>query len=286
MARPPWCWPSSRTPPLTSAAAHPRARPRRRRRVLKARWDDRGSRPVYRGELEGNDGLGFPAGLHGRRSVDGRPTPLAAEALTQVRGTVQADILKEGRRRTRASSPSSRFGSWAMSKPTSLTGGPELLLGLHQRVPHRRSGRQPHHTAGPHPANGFTYVEYYLSRGMDINALGPNLSFFFSNGIDPEYAVIGRVARRIWAKAMDRSTAPTSAPKLKYHPNQWPVPARPGNRLQRHPHHAVQALYAIYDNCNSLHTPLTRPSPPRPSQCAPGHRHPAHHQPGVGPRQE
>lgn len=104
-------------------------------------------------------------------------------------------------------------------------------------------------------ANGFTYVEYYLSRGMDINAFGPNLSFFFSNGIDPEYAVIGRVARKIWAKAM----------KLKYGANERSQMLKYHIQTSGRSLHAqeidfndirttLQALYAIYDNCNSLHT--------------------------------
>jgi methylmalonyl-CoA mutase len=104
-------------------------------------------------------------------------------------------------------------------------------------------------------SNGFTYVEYYLSRGMDINKFGPNLSFFFSNGIDAEYAVIGRVARKIWAKAM----------KLKYGANERTQMLKYHIQTSGRSLHAqeidfndirtsLQALYAIYDNCNSLHT--------------------------------
>jgi methylmalonyl-CoA mutase len=104
-------------------------------------------------------------------------------------------------------------------------------------------------------SNGFTYVEYYVSRGMDINQFAPNLSFFFSNGIDPEYAVIGRVARRIWAKAM----------KLKYGANERSQMLKYHIQTSGRSLHAqeidfndirttLQALYAIYDNCNSLHT--------------------------------
>jgi len=104
-------------------------------------------------------------------------------------------------------------------------------------------------------ANGFTYVEYYISRGMDVNAFAPNLSFFFSNGIDPEYSVIGRVARRIWAKAM----------KSKYHANERSQMLKYHIQTSGRSLHAqeidfndirttLQALYAIYDNCNSLHT--------------------------------
>ncbi|MGK0407538.1 MAG: methylmalonyl-CoA mutase [Roseivirga sp.] len=104
-------------------------------------------------------------------------------------------------------------------------------------------------------ANGFTYVEYYLSRGMDINDFGPNLSFFFSNGVDPEYAVIGRTARRIWSKALDRRYgANTRAQMLKYH-IQTSGRSLHAQEIQFNDiRTTLQALYAIYDNCNSLHT--------------------------------
>jgi methylmalonyl-CoA mutase len=104
-------------------------------------------------------------------------------------------------------------------------------------------------------SNGFTYVEYYLSRGMDINKFGPNLSFFFSNGVDPEYAVIGRVARRIWAKAMKRryGTDDRTA-KLKYHIQTSGRSLHAQEIDFNDIRTTLQALYAIYDNCNSLHT--------------------------------
>ena len=104
-------------------------------------------------------------------------------------------------------------------------------------------------------ANGFTYVEYYLSRGMDIDKFGPNLSFFFSNGIDPEYAVIGRVARRIWAKAMrEKYGASTRAQMLKYHIQTSGRSLHAQEIDFNDIRTTLQALYAIYDNCNSLHT--------------------------------
>ena len=104
-------------------------------------------------------------------------------------------------------------------------------------------------------ANGFTYVEYYLSRGMDINKFGPNLSFFFSNGIDPEYAVIGRVARRIWAKAMKKKYgADKRAQMLKYHIQTSGRSLHAQEIDFNDIRTTLQALYAIYDNCNSLHT--------------------------------
>jgi len=104
-------------------------------------------------------------------------------------------------------------------------------------------------------ANGFTYVEYYLSRGMDINKFAPNLSFFFSNGIDPEYAVIGRVARRIWAKAMrEKYNADSRSQMLKYHIQTSGRSLHAQEIDFNDIRTTLQALYAIYDNCNSLHT--------------------------------
>ena len=104
-------------------------------------------------------------------------------------------------------------------------------------------------------ANGFTFVEYYLSRGMDINAFAPNLSFFFSNGVDPEYAVIGRVARRIWSKAMKyKYEANERSQKLKYHIQTSGRSLHAQEIDFNDIRTTLQALYAIYDNCNSLHT--------------------------------
>ncbi|MFK7952704.1 MAG: methylmalonyl-CoA mutase family protein, partial [Ekhidna sp.] len=104
-------------------------------------------------------------------------------------------------------------------------------------------------------ANGFTFVEYYLSRGMDINSFAPNLSFFFSNGVDPEYAVIGRVARRIWSKAMKlKYGANDRAQKLKYHIQTSGRSLHAQEIDFNDIRTTLQALYAIYDNCNSLHT--------------------------------
>ena len=104
-------------------------------------------------------------------------------------------------------------------------------------------------------SNGFTYVEYYSEQRMDINAFGPNLSFFFSNGIDPEYAVIGRVARRIWAKALKKKYgADSRAQKLKYHIQTSGRSLHAQEIDFNDIRTTLQALYAIYDNCNSLHT--------------------------------
>jgi methylmalonyl-CoA mutase len=104
-------------------------------------------------------------------------------------------------------------------------------------------------------ANGFTYVEYYLSRGMKVDDFAPNLSFFFSNGMDPEYSVIGRVARRIWAKAMKyKYKANSRSQKLKYHIQTSGRSLHAQEIDFNDIRTTLQALYAIYDNCNSLHT--------------------------------
>src|SRR5947208_3151071 len=104
-------------------------------------------------------------------------------------------------------------------------------------------------------SNGFTYVEYYLSRGMKIDEFAPNLSFFFSNGMDPEYSVIGRVARRIWAVAMrDRYGANERSQKLKYHVQTSGRSLHAQEMDFNDIRTTLQALIAIYDNCNSLHT--------------------------------
>jgi methylmalonyl-CoA mutase len=104
-------------------------------------------------------------------------------------------------------------------------------------------------------ANGFTFVEYYLSRGMDIDAFAPNLSFFFSNGMDPEYSVMGRVARRIWAKAIKHKYGGNErSQKLKYHIQTSGRSLHAQEIAFNDIRTTLQALYAIYDNCNSLHT--------------------------------
>jgi isobutyryl-CoA mutase len=104
-------------------------------------------------------------------------------------------------------------------------------------------------------ANGFTYVEYYLSRGMHIDEFAPNLSFFFSNGMDAEYSVIGRVARRIWAKAMKyKYKGNDRSQKLKYHIQTSGRSLHAQEIDFNDIRTTLQALYAIYDNCNSLHT--------------------------------
>ncbi len=230
-------------------------------KVLKARWDDRGlSRPVYRETLpDGNDGLGLMLlGCTGDEVLDSTTyNRLAAEALSQVRGTVQADILKEDQAQNTC--------IFSTEFALRLMGDVQAYFIDHKVRNFYSVSISGYHIAeaGANPitqlaftlANGFTYVEYYLSRGMDINAFGPNLSFFFSNGIDPEYAVIGRVARRIWAKSLDRKYgADERAQKLKYHIQTSGRSLHAQEIDFNDIRTTLQALYAIYDNCNSLHT--------------------------------
>lgn len=230
-------------------------------RVLKARWDDCGLlRPSYHGELpEGNDGRGLLLlGCTGNEVLDSATYDrLSADALTQVRGTVQADILKEDQAQNTCIF-STEFALRLMGDVQAHFIDKQIgnfysvsISGYHIA----EAGANPITQLAFTLANGFTYVEYYLSRGMDINDFGPNLSFFFSNGIDPEYAVIGRVARKIWAKAMDRKYgAGEKAQKLKYHIQTSGRSLHAQEIDFNDIRTTLQALYAIYDNCNSLHT--------------------------------
>ena len=217
-------------------------------------------RPRYNGELpEGNDGLGLLLlGVTGDQVL---PADVYAEikknTLAQVRGTVQADILKEDQAQNTC--------IFSTEFALRLMGDVQEYF-IHNNVRNFYSvSISGYHIAeaGANPitqlaftlANGFTYVEYYLSRGMDINAFGPNLSFFFSNGIDPEYAVIGRVARRIWAKALkNKYGANERAQMLKYHIQTSGRSLHAQEIDFNDIRTTLQALYAIYDNCNSLHT--------------------------------
>jgi methylmalonyl-CoA mutase len=217
-------------------------------------------RPRYNGELpEGNDGLGLMLlGVTGDQVL---PADVYAEikknTLAQVRGTVQADILKEDQAQNTCIF-STEFALRLMGDVQ------EYFINKNVRNFYSVSISGYHIAeAGANPitqlaftlANGFTYVEYYLSRGMDINAFGPNLSFFFSNGIDPEYAVIGRVARRIWAKALkNKYNANERAQMLKYHIQTSGRSLHAQEIDFNDIRTTLQALYAIYDNCNSLHT--------------------------------
>jgi methylmalonyl-CoA mutase len=228
---------------------------------LKELWDDRGlERPKYQGEIpEGNDGLGLmllgvtgdlvlPADVYAK---------IRKETMSVVRGTVQADILKEDQAQNTCifstefalrlmGDVQESFINHAVRNFYSVS-----ISGYHIA----EAGANPISQLAFTLANGFTYVEYYLSRGMDINAFGPNLSFFFSNGIDPEYAVIGRVARKLWAKALKHKYgANPRAQMLKYHIQTSGRSLHAQEIDFNDIRTTLQALYAIYDNCNSLHT--------------------------------
>lgn len=228
---------------------------------LKALYEDRGlERPQYRGELpKGNDGLGLLLlGITGDEVLE--PEVYAdcrTRALSSVRGTVQADILKEDQAQNTC--------IFSTEFSLKLMGDVQESF-IHNSVRNFYSvSISGYHIAeaGANPitqlaftlANGFTFVEYYLSRGMDINDFAPNLSFFFSNGVDPEYAVIGRVARRIWAKAMKHKYgANERSQMLKYHIQTSGRSLHAQEIAFNDIRTTLQALYAIYDNCNSLHT--------------------------------
>jgi len=230
-------------------------------KVLNAKWDDNGlDRPRYEGELpEGNDGLGLMLlGCTGDEILDKKTyARLKNKALTSVRGTVQADILKEDQAQNTCIF-STEFALRLMGDVQQYFIDKKVrnfysvsISGYHIA----EAGANPITQLAFTLANGFTYIEYYLSRGMDINEFGPNLSFFFSNGVDPEYAVIGRVARRIWAKAMrEKYEASPRAQMLKYHIQTSGRSLHAQEIDFNDIRTTLQALYAIYDNCNSLHT--------------------------------
>lgn len=223
------------------------------------------SRPVYYNPSsperlpEGNSGLGLKLlGLSGDEVLPPDVyAQLKAEALTQVRGTVQADILKEDQAQNTC--------IFSTEFALKLMGDVQQYF-IEQKVRNFYSvSISGYHIAeaGANPitqlaftlANGFTYVEYYLSRGMHIDDFAPNLSFFFSNGMDAEYSVIGRVARRIWAKAMkDKYKGNDRSQKLKYHIQTSGRSLHAQEIDFNDIRTTLQALYAIYDNCNSLHT--------------------------------
>ncbi|WP_299226077.1 methylmalonyl-CoA mutase family protein [uncultured Psychroserpens sp.] len=217
-------------------------------------------RPIYNGKLpEGNDGLGLMLlGVTGDQVLpDDVYKTIKTNTIAQVRGTVQADILKEDQAQNTCIF-STEFALRLMGDVQ------EYFIENNVRNFYSVSISGYHIAeAGANPisqlaftlANGFTYVEYYLSRGMDINKFGPNLSFFFSNGIDPEYAVIGRVARKIWSKAMkNKYGANPRAQMLKYHIQTSGRSLHAQEIDFNDIRTTLQALYAIYDNCNSLHT--------------------------------
>ncbi len=217
-------------------------------------------RPKYQGPLpEGNNGLGLMLlGVTGDQVL---PADVYAKikqnTLNVVRGTVQADILKEDQAQNTCIF-STEFALRLMGDVQEYFIEKQVrnfysvsISGYHIA----EAGANPVTQLALTLANGFTYVEYYLSRGMDINKFGPNLSFFFSNGIDPEYAVIGRVARKIWSKALKyKYNANPRAQMLKYHIQTSGRSLHAQEIDFNDIRTTLQALYAIYDNCNSLHT--------------------------------
>ena len=218
------------------------------------------ARPKYHGQLpEGNNGLGLMLlGVTGDQVLDTEVyNKIKYETLQQVRGTVQADILKEDQAQNTCIF-STEFALRLMGDVQEYFIEKKVrnfysvsISGYHIA----EAGANPITQLAFTLANGFTYVEYYLSRGMDINEFGPNLSFFFSNGIDPEYAVIGRVARKIWAKALkEKYGANPRAQMLKYHIQTSGRSLHAQEIDFNDIRTTLQALYAIYDNCNSLHT--------------------------------
>ncbi|WP_026706726.1 methylmalonyl-CoA mutase family protein [Flavobacterium frigidarium] len=228
---------------------------------IKAIYKEKGvARPVYNGALpEGNDGLGlFLLGVTGDQVLPLEVyNEIKVRTLSQVRGTVQADILKEDQAQNTCIF-STEFALRLMGDVQEyfITNNVRNFYSVSISGYHiAEAGANPITQLAFTLSNGFTYVEYYLSRGMSINDFGPNLSFFFSNGVDPEYAVIGRVARKIWAKAMkNKYGANERAQMLKYHIQTSGRSLHAQEIDFNDIRTTLQALYAIYDNCNSLHT--------------------------------
>ncbi|WP_026705442.1 methylmalonyl-CoA mutase family protein [Flavobacterium soli] len=217
-------------------------------------------RPRYNGDLpESNNGLGLMLlGVTGDLVLPKDVyEQIKVRTLSQVRGTVQADILKEDQAQNTCIF-STEFALRLMGDVQEyfITNNVRNFYSVSISGYHiAEAGANPITQLAFTLANGFTYVEYYLSRGMDINDFGPNLSFFFSNGIDPEYAVIGRVARKIWAKALkNKYGANERAQMLKYHIQTSGRSLHAQEIDFNDIRTTLQALYAIYDNCNSLHT--------------------------------
>ncbi|HYG01354.1 MAG TPA: methylmalonyl-CoA mutase family protein [Chryseosolibacter sp.] len=217
-------------------------------------------RPSYQGSLpKGNDGLGLMLlGVTGDQVLPKEVyEKIKTSTLSQVRGTVQADILKEDQAQNTCIF-STEFALRLMGDVQQYFIDKNVrnfysvsISGYHIA----EAGANPITQLAFTLANGFTYVEYYLSRGMNINDFAPNLSFFFSNGVDPEYAVIGRVARRLWAKALkNKYGANARSQMLKYHIQTSGRSLHAQEIDFNDIRTTLQALYAIYDNCNSLHT--------------------------------
>ncbi|MDB5275957.1 MAG: Methylmalonyl-CoA mutase [Ferruginibacter sp.] len=243
-------------------------------KAIESKWDIE-SLPKYTGEYGkkinpvkgnfdghlpgGNNGLGLRLlGLSGRDVLPAEVyKKIKAHALATVRGTVQADILKEDQAQNTCIF-STEFALKLMGDVQEYFIKNKVqnfysvsISGYHIA----EAGANPITQLAFTLANGFTYVEYYLSRGMNIDDFAPNLSFFFSNGMDPEYSVIGRVARKIWAKAMKyKYKGNERSQKLKYHIQTSGRSLHAQEIDFNDIRTTLQALYAIYDNCSSLHT--------------------------------
>ncbi len=233
------------------------------------RWDEAqqkikalcgGQQPEYRVELpEGHDGFGLGLlGVTGDELVPAEEyAELKAQALSTVRGTIQADILKEDQAQNTCIF-STEFALKMMGDIQQYFIDNKVrnfysvsISGYHIA----EAGANPISQLAFTLSNGFTFVEYYKARGMDVNLFAPNLSFFFSNGLDMEYSVVGRVARRIWSVAMrDLYGADERSQKLKYHIQTSGRSLHAQEIDFNDIRTTLQALYAICDNCNSLHT--------------------------------
>jgi methylmalonyl-CoA mutase len=217
-------------------------------------------RPRYEAEIpHGHNGLGLALlGVSGDQVLPANVyAQLRQRAISTVRGTVQADILKEDQAQNTCIF-STEFALRMMGDIQQYFVENEVrnfysvsISGYHIA----EAGANPITQLAFTLANGFTYVEYYLARGMHVDSFAPNLSFFFSNGVDPEYAVIGRVARRIWAKAIkQRYGGNERSQMLKYHIQTSGRSLHAQEISFNDIRTTLQALYAIYDNCQSLHT--------------------------------
>jgi methylmalonyl-CoA mutase len=216
--------------------------------------------PTYSGELpEGNDGLGLALlGVSGDEVVDAETyARIRGEVLASVRGTVQADILKEDQAQNTCIF-STTFGLAMMGdiQEYFIENGIENFYSVSISGYHMaEAGANPISQLAFTLANGFTFCEYYAGRGMAVDDFAPNLSFFFSNGLDAEYNVIGRVARRIWAVAMrERYGASERSQKLKYHTQTSGRSLHAQEMAFNDIRTTLQALMALQDQCNSLHT--------------------------------
>jgi methylmalonyl-CoA mutase len=228
---------------------------------IAAYYQEKGTvRPSYQGELPlGNNGLGLMLlGITGDKVLPKEVyEKIKTDTISVVRGTVQADILKEDQGQNTCIF-STDFSLRLMGDVQDYFINNNIrnfysvsISGYHIA----EAGANPISQLAFTLSNGFTFVEYYLSRGMDIDKFAPNLSFFFSNGIDIEFSVIGRVARSIWSKAMkNKYKANSRSQQLKYHIQTSGRSLHAQEIGFNDIRTTLQALYAIYDNCNSLHT--------------------------------